>query len=105
MLGYAFMGKAHSRALRALRELDAPVLPDLVSISGRNRGELEAVAERFGWAEAVTDWRDQVAGDRIGVFVNGGPNAPHAEPSLAALEGGQHRALREPPRVRAGEAD
>jgi len=90
MLGYAFMGKAHSRALRALRELDPPLVPELVSISGRNREELEAVASRFGWAEAVTDWREQVADDRIQLFVNGGPNAIHAEPSIAALEAGKH---------------
>jgi predicted dehydrogenase len=90
MLGYAFMGKAHSRALRALRELDAPLLPDLISIAGRNRAELEAVAARFGWAEAVTDWREQVDDERIGLYVNGGPNALHAEPSIAALEAGKH---------------
>ena len=90
MLGYAFMGKAHSRALRALPELDAPLAPDLVSISGRNREALEEVAARFGWAESVSDWREQVVDDRIELFVNGGPNSIHAEPSIAALEAGKH---------------
>jgi predicted dehydrogenase len=90
MLGYAFMGKAHSRALRALRELDPPLLPELVSISGRDRTALEEVANRFGWAEAVSDWREQVGDDRIQLYVNGGPNALHAEPSIAALEAGKH---------------
>jgi predicted dehydrogenase len=90
MLGYAFMGKAHSRALRALPELDPPLLPELVSLSGRDREALEAVRHRFGWAEAVSDWREQVADDRIELYVNGGPNALHAEPSIAALEAGKH---------------
>jgi predicted dehydrogenase len=90
MLGYAFMGKAHSRALRALRELDPPLLPELVSISGRDREALEAVAARYGWAEAVTDWHEQVTDDRIGLYVNGGPNALHAEPSIAAFQAGKH---------------
>jgi predicted dehydrogenase len=90
MLGYAFMGKAHSRAMRAVRELDPPLLPELVSISGRNREALDEVAKRFGWQEAVSDWREQVADDRVELFVNGGPNSIHAEPSIAALEAGKH---------------
>ena len=57
---------------------------------GATASELEAVAARFGWAEAVTDWREQVADDRIELYVNGGPNALHAEPSIAALEAGKH---------------
>ena len=104
MLGYAFMGKAHSRALRALPELDPPLLPELVSISGRNREELEAVAARFGWAEAVTDWREQVADDRIQLYVNGGPNSLHAEPSIAALEAGKHVLCEKPLGLNADES-
>ncbi len=104
MLGYAFMGKAHSRALRAQRELDAPLQPELVSISGRNREELETVAARFGWAEAVTDWREQVADERIELYVNGGPNALHAEPSIAALEAGKHVLCEKPLGLNADES-
>src|SRR5256885_291086 len=55
MLGYAFMGKAHSRALLALQHLAVPLRPELVSISGRNREALEGVREQWGWAEGV--WR------------------------------------------------
>jgi predicted dehydrogenase len=44
MLGYAFMGKAHSRALRALRELDPPLQPELATVGFENGaiGTLEA---------------------------------------------------------------
>ena len=66
MLGYAFMGKAHSRGLRALRELDVPRDVRLVSICGRDRDAAATVAARFGWEEVVTDWREQVADERIG---------------------------------------
>jgi predicted dehydrogenase len=90
MLGYAFMGRAHSRALLALRHLDVPRRPELVSISGRNAEQLEAARQAWGWAEAVTDWREQVADERIGLFDNGGPNAVHAEPSIAAARSGKH---------------
>jgi predicted dehydrogenase len=96
MLGYAFMGKAHSRALLALRHLDVPLIPELVSISGRNPEPLEQARERWGWAEAVTDWRDQVADDRIGLFDNGGPNIVHAEPTIAAVRAGKHVVCEKP---------
>ncbi len=90
MLGYAFMGKAHSRALRAVRELDPPLLPELVSISGRNRDAAQAVAARYGWGEVVTDWQEQIADERVQLFDNGGPNAVHAAPTIAAAHAGKH---------------
>ena len=90
MLGYAFMGKAHSHALHALRQLDVPLRPELVSISGRSREALEEARGRWGWAEAVTDWREQVADDRVQLFDNGGPNAIHAEPCIEATRNGKH---------------
>jgi predicted dehydrogenase len=90
MLGYAFMGQAHSRALHALELLDVPLRAERVSISGRNREGVEAARERWGWAEAVTDWREQVADDRVQLFDNGGPNAIHAEPCIEAARNGKH---------------
>ena len=68
MLGYAFMGKAHSRAFLAQRTLGTPLQPELISISGRNAEKVEEARARYGWAEAVTDWREQVEDDRIGLF-------------------------------------
>ena len=90
MLGYAFMGKAHSRALQALRRLDVPLRPELVSISGRNEEAVEEAREEWGWADAVTDWREQVADERVQLFDNGGPNAVHAEPCIEAARNGKH---------------
>jgi predicted dehydrogenase len=90
MLGYAFMGKAHSRALLALQHLDVPYRPELVSVSGRNTDAVEAAASQLGWAHAVTDWHEQVADERIALFDNGGPNAVHADPTIAAARNGKH---------------
>ena len=90
MLGYAFMGKAHSRAFQALRRLDVPLRPELVSIAGRNEEAVEAAREEWGWADAVTDWREQVADERVQLFDNGGPNAVHAEPCIEAARNGKH---------------
>ncbi len=90
MLGYAFMGQAHSRALNTLALLDVPLRPQLVSISGRNRDAVEAAREQWGWGEAVTDWREQVNDERVQLFDNGGPNAVHAEPCIEAARNGKH---------------
>jgi predicted dehydrogenase len=84
------MGKAHSRGLLALRHLDVPLRPELVSISGRDRDAVERAGERWGWREAVTDWREQVADERLGLFDNGGPNKVHAEPTIEAVRSGKH---------------
>jgi predicted dehydrogenase len=90
------MGKAHSRALRELRNLEVSLRPELVSISGRNREALEEARELWGWAEAVADWREQVADERVGLFVNAGPNALHAEPTTAAVRAGKHVVCEKP---------
>jgi len=96
MLGYSFMGKAHTRALLALRHLDVPLRPKLVSISGRNAEAVERVRETWGWGAAVTDWREQVADERVGLFDNGGPNAVHVEPTIAAARAGKHVVCEKP---------
>jgi predicted dehydrogenase len=90
MLGYAFMGDAHSRALGAVRQLGAPLEPRLVSISGRDEAKREEARARLGWEEGLADWREQVGDERVGLFVNGGPNGLHAEPSVEALRAGKH---------------
>ena len=47
-------------------------------------------ARRYGYERWTTDWRDIVADPAIGLFDNGGPNALHAEPTIAAAEAGKH---------------
>jgi predicted dehydrogenase len=92
MLGYAFMGKAHSHAFRELAYMawPPPFLPKLVAIAGRNEQAVAAAARRYGYERWTTDWRDIVADERIGLFDNGGPNSLHAEPTIAAAEAGKH---------------
>jgi 1,5-anhydro-D-fructose reductase (1,5-anhydro-D-mannitol-forming) len=92
MLGYAFMGKAHSNAYRTLTYMTwpPPLSPVLVGIAGRNEVALAEAARRYGFASHVTDWRALVDDDRIGLFDNAGPNNLHAEPTIAAAENGKH---------------
>ena len=92
MLGYAFMGKAHSNAFKKIAYMTwpPPLMPKLVGIAGRDTGAVGEAAERYGYDYATGDWRDLVADERIGLFDNGGPNSLHAEPTIAAAEAGKH---------------
>lgn len=92
ILGYAFMGKAHSNAFKKIPYMMYPpaAIPKLVGIAGRNREAVEAAAQRYGYAHTYTRWQDMLANDAIDVFDNGGPNHLHAEPIIAAAEAGKH---------------
>jgi predicted dehydrogenase len=92
MLGYAFMGKAHSNAYKTLAYMTwpPPLVPQLVSIAGRSEDAVSEAARRYGFAEHVTDWRAVIADDRVQLFDNVGPNNLHAEPTIAAAEAGKH---------------
>src|SRR5258707_14197312 len=76
MLGYAFMGKAHSNAFKKLPYMMYPpvAIPKLAAIAGRNESAVKEAAARYGYAKAYTDWRDMLAGDNGQIFANGGPN-------------------------------
>src|SRR6478735_4168002 len=84
MLGYAFMGKAHSNAYRTLAYMTwpPPLLPRLVAVAGRDEAAVSEAARRYGYERAVTDWRELVSDDAIQLFDNVGPNALHAEPTI-----------------------
>ena len=92
MLGYAFMGKAHSNGYKQMPYIiwPPPALPRLVSIAGRS----EEAVRRGGAPLRLREGDDRLARGHRGradqVFDNGGPNNLHAEPSIAAAEAGKH---------------
>ena len=92
MLGYAFMGKAHSNALKKLPYMMYPPVaePRLVAICGRNEQATSEAAQRYGYETYYTDWRKMLENDAITVFDNGGSNDIHAEPCIAAAQAGKH---------------
>src|SRR5215208_1124262 len=106
MLGYAFMGKAHSNAYKTLAYMTwpPPLLPQLIAIAGRNEEGVAEAARRYGFAGHATDWRAVVADDRVALFDNAGPNNLHAEPTIAAAEAGKHVICEKPLGRDAGES-
>mgnify|MGYP002620375513 CR=1 FL=1 len=91
MVGYAFMGAAHSHAWRSVnRFFDLPARVRMVAICGRDAAKVSAAAERFGWAEAVTDWRTLIDRDDIDLIDICTPGDTHAEIAIAALNAGKH---------------
>ncbi|MET1051597.1 MAG: Gfo/Idh/MocA family oxidoreductase [Mycetocola sp.] len=91
MIGYGFMGAAHSQGWRvAPRFFDLPATPEMTLLVGRNPEATAAAAEKFGWAETATDWRDAIARDDIDVIDIVTPGDSHVEIAIAALEAGKH---------------
>ena len=91
VIGYAFMGKAHSHAWRnaaALRP-GAPGVRQQV-LGGRDADAVAAAADQYGWAESATDWRSVLERDDIDVVDVCVPGHLHAEVAIAALEAGKH---------------
>jgi predicted dehydrogenase len=92
MLGYAFMGRAHSNAFRTIPYMmyPPPAVPVLAAVCGRNETAVADVAKRFGYKRYYTDWREMLEDDSVQLFDNGGPNNVHAGPCIAAAEAGKH---------------
>ncbi|MEV6116491.1 Gfo/Idh/MocA family oxidoreductase [Streptomyces sp. NPDC052109] len=91
MVGYAFMGAAHAHAWRtAPRFFDLPLRPEPAAVCGRSAGELQAAADRQGWASTETDWKRLVQRDDIDLIDICTPGDSHAEIALAALAAGKH---------------
>src|ERR1043165_4147035 len=85
------MGAAHSQGWRvAPRFFDLPSFPEMTVVVGRNQDAVAAAAEKGGWAESATDWREGLARDDIDIVDIVTPGDSHAEIAIAALEAGKH---------------
>ncbi len=85
MIGYGFMGKAHSNAYRqANRLFDLQYQPVLKAVCGRSAEGVTAFAESAGWESVETDWRKLIARDDIDVIDIAAPNDMHCEIALEA---------------------
>ncbi len=91
MVGYKFMGRAHSHAF-----VDVPVMfkpaavPVLQAVCGRDEAGVGAAAAEYGWKSHETDWRTLVARDDVDIVDIATPTDSHAEIAIAAAEHGKH---------------
>lgn len=91
MIGYKFMGKAHSNAYRQVtRMMNPPIEPVMKVLVGRTPDALQAAAVEYGWQETATDWRKVIRRKDIDVIDICTANDTHMEIALAAFKAGKH---------------
>ena len=87
MIGYRFMGKAHSNAWRQVsRFFKTPFEPVMKVVCGRNEDAVKSAADEFGWEEYSTSWEDVVARKDIDVIDVCTPGDSHLPIAIAAAE-------------------
>jgi len=97
LVGYQFMGKAHSNAyLKVSKFFDLPARPVMKAICGRTEPSVTRVARRWGWESAETDYRRLVARDDIDLVDVCTSNRSHHEIVMAAIRAGKHVACEKP---------
>jgi len=90
LIGYAFMGKAHSNAYRQVAPFLAPTLtPRMKVICGRTPSAVRAAAREYGWDEAATDWQEVVTRKDIDIVDVSTPGDSHMEIAIAAARAGK----------------
>jgi predicted dehydrogenase len=92
IVGYKFMGKAHSNAYRQVAAFfpDVAFHPVMKAICGRDEEAVRAAAAQFGWEGYETDWRKLVARDDIDLIDISTPGDTHNPIAVAAAEHGKH---------------
>ncbi|MGN0742961.1 MAG: Gfo/Idh/MocA family protein [Candidatus Fimadaptatus sp.] len=91
LVGYKFMGKAHSNALGRIPmffDTDAEIVKKC--ICGRDAEWLARAAAQLGWQETETDWRRLVERADIDAIDITAPSNFHKEIAIAAAEHGKH---------------
>jgi len=91
LIGYRFMGRAHSNAWRqAPKFFPLPVHLELHTLCGRETAGVNAARQQLGWQHATTDWREVVSSPLIDIVDITAPPHLHAEMVLAAVKHGKH---------------
>lgn len=90
MIGYGFMGKAHSNAYANVNHFfDLEYRPVLKAVCARSADKAKAFADRWGYEAVETDWRKLVERKDIDLIDICTPNNTHAEIAIAAARAGK----------------
>ena len=97
VVGYSFMGRAHSNAWRNVAAFYPDVPPvRMQTLVGRDAVKVDQAASELGWASTETDWRALLDRDDIDIIDVCTPGHLHAEVALAALKSGKHVLVEKP---------
>ena len=90
LIGYRFMGRAHSNAWRQVSHFfDLPVELQLNKICGRDRNAVARAAKKLGWKTWATDWREIVKDPAIDIVDICTPNDSHCQIAIVAAKNGK----------------
>ena len=91
LVGYKFMGKAHSNALSKIGMFfDNSCNVNMKAICGRDEEWVKDSAEKFGWDGYETDWQKLVSRSDIDMIDITAPSNAHKEIAIAAANEGKH---------------
>jgi predicted dehydrogenase len=92
MIGYDFMGRAHSNAWRQVARFmpDLPYEPVMKVVAGRTEAKVKEAAERLGWEEYATRWEDVIARKDIDIIDICTPGDSHMPIAIAAAAAKKH---------------
>ncbi|MBA2468672.1 MAG: Gfo/Idh/MocA family oxidoreductase [Chloroflexia bacterium] len=91
LVGYKFMGRAHSNAYRQVaRYFEVEPVPVMRAICGRDRDATSAAAAQLGWENVETDYHNLVKREDISLVDVSTPGYTHRDVVMAALEAGKH---------------
>lgn len=90
LIGYKFMGKAHSHAYRDVSLFfDLPLVPVMKVICGRHDVPLSMAQQQFGWQERETNWKKVINRDDIDIIDITTPPDQHKNIAIAAAKSGK----------------
>ncbi|MCC7154495.1 MAG: Gfo/Idh/MocA family oxidoreductase [Bryobacterales bacterium] len=106
MVGYGFMGRAHSNAYKRLTDF-FPVRhkPVLKAVCARDAAKAKAFADNWGYERVETDWRKLVSAGDIDAVDICTPNDLHQEIAIAAAKAGKMILCEKPLARTAAEAE
>ncbi len=90
MIGYGFMGRAHSNAYRKVWNFfDQAYRPVLKAACARDKEKIQAFANQWGYESIETDWRRMIERKDIDAIDICTPNNLHKEIAIAAAAAGK----------------
>ena len=106
MIGYGFMGRAHSNAYRKVNNFfDLEYRPVLKAVCARDEEKAKAFADKWGYESVETDWRKLIERKDIDAVDICTPNNLHKEIAIAAAQAGKMILCEKPLAMNAAEGE